>query len=180
MTNIIPGIYRKHDGMCFEVLGLCTNPDSTAEFVFYKQCADIQAKCINGVPFYHCVETELKSSCIWLRTTDSFSDSKMFEESMTVEPRFKFVTCNFRTGLLYDPNIVCVLSQHGFPINLGFYRHYKGSIYKVIGLCMCIDINQELILYLDPNGKCFVTKLGLFFRKIELMGNKVSRFEFVL
>lgn len=173
------GIYRKYDGKCFEVLGYCTNADYSAQFVYYKQCKNIGVRYIGCEPFYHSVPTELNSDCIWLRTIDSFTKTKIFEESVIPEPKFKFITSDFCTKSLYPPNQIKVISQNDFHIRLGPYRHYKGAVCEVIGLCRFVDSHEELLIYLDADRKCIVTQIELFFRQMDVEGKKVPRFEFV-
>lgn len=37
-------------------------------------------------------------------------------------------------------------------INKGFYEHYKGGIYEVIGMTKHTETNEELVLYKDISG----------------------------
>ena len=63
----------------------------------------------------------------------------------------------------------------------GFYEHYKGKKYKVLGRVRHSETLEELVLYecLYENdlGKVWVRPLEMFFEEITIKGSTVPRFK---
>jgi hypothetical protein len=68
-------------------------------------------------------------------------------------------------------------------IHLGRYRHYKGHLYKVIGLARHSETLEWMViyetLYKNPEGKIWVRPLLMFTEVIEINGKKVQRFKYI-
>ena len=62
----------------------------------------------------------------------------------------------------------------------GYYQHFKGIIYKVIGTCHHTETNETLVLYTKV-GEDFIwaRPLTMFMEIVDYKGNKVPRFEFL-
>ncbi|HRY60131.1 MAG TPA: DUF1653 domain-containing protein [Patescibacteria group bacterium] len=68
----------------------------------------------------------------------------------------------------------------------GIYQHYKGNLYKVIGLAYHSETLEKFVVYralyeseqFDPNA-LWVRPTEMFLEKIEFEGKKVPRFKFV-
>jgi len=64
-------------------------------------------------------------------------------------------------------------------IKNGFYRHYKGNVYKVVNTALHTETNEKLVIYHSKNNKDF-----LFARPLEMFignttdGKKEKRFTF--
>lgn len=60
----------------------------------------------------------------------------------------------------------------------GIYRHFRGAIYRVIGLATHSESFSELVVYVDKNGKMWARPKDSFFERVEVEpGVFVSRFE---
>lgn len=68
-------------------------------------------------------------------------------------------------------------------IKLGKYKHYKGNLYKVLGLVKHSETLEDLVLYEclyeNPRSKVWVRPLKMFNEKVELNGRMVPRFEYL-
>lgn len=68
-------------------------------------------------------------------------------------------------------------------IKLGKYRHYKGNLYKVLGVVKHSETLEDLVLYEclyeNKTAKVWVRPFKMFNEKIELDGKMVSRFEYL-
>jgi cyclomaltodextrinase / maltogenic alpha-amylase / neopullulanase len=68
------------------------------------------------------------------------------------------------------------------PIQLGKYKHFKGTIVEVIGTAFHSELLEEFVLYRHMPGEhgggahFWVRPLSMFFEKIEWEGKKVPRF----
>lgn len=47
-------------------------------------------------------------------------------------------------------------------VTTGYYQHYKGGIYKVIGVSLHTEENYKLVNYLDANGNMYSRPLTMF------------------
>ena len=67
------------------------------------------------------------------------------------------------------------------PIQIGRYRHYKGSEYEVIGVARHSETLEELVVYRALYGDhgLWVRPREMFEETVELNGQRVPRFEFV-
>ncbi len=70
-------------------------------------------------------------------------------------------------------------------IKKGIYRHYKGNLYRVIGVGRHSETLEEYVvyqaLYESEFGKeaIWVRPIGLFLEKVNVDGESVSRFTFI-
>ncbi len=68
-------------------------------------------------------------------------------------------------------------------IKLGKYRHYKGGLYKVLGVAKHSETLEDLVvyetLYDNPRSKLWVRPLKMFVEKVEVNGRMVPRFEYL-
>lgn len=68
-------------------------------------------------------------------------------------------------------------------LKLGKYRHYKGKLYKVLGIVKHSETLEDLVLYEclyeNKTAKVWVRPLKVFSEKIELNGKMVPRFEYL-
>ncbi|HYG39933.1 MAG TPA: DUF1653 domain-containing protein [Cytophagales bacterium] len=68
----------------------------------------------------------------------------------------------------------------------GRYKHYKGSLYEVLGTAIHSETEEELVLYKMlysttkyPEGTLWVRPKKMFMEKIEIEGISVNRFQYV-
>lgn len=65
----------------------------------------------------------------------------------------------------------------------GFYKHYKGNMYRVLDIIHHSETLEELVLYEalyeNPIGKLWVRPKEMFFGKIIHEGIVKDRFEFI-
>ena len=61
----------------------------------------------------------------------------------------------------------------------GFYRHYKGGNYQVIGVARHSETNELLVVYkcLYDNESLWVRPLAMFLETVLIDGRTVPRFE---
>ncbi len=61
----------------------------------------------------------------------------------------------------------------------GTYKHYKGKLYKVIGIAKHSESLEELVVYQQLYGEMglWVRPLAMFNENIEVDGRQVKRFE---
>ncbi len=67
----------------------------------------------------------------------------------------------------------------------GIYRHYKGNLYRILGVGKHSETQEELViyqpLYESKFGKdaLWVRPLGMFLEDVDFNGKRVPRFSFV-
>lgn len=66
-------------------------------------------------------------------------------------------------------------------LQTGFYRHYKGSLYEVIGVARHSETEEALVVYRPCYGErsLWVRPLDMFRESVEVNGELLPRFEFV-
>lgn len=68
-------------------------------------------------------------------------------------------------------------------IKPGIYKHYKGGMYKVLGVAKSSEDYSDVVvyeaLYDNPMSKLWVRPLEDFLSEVEVEGKKVKRFEFI-
>ncbi|MBY0416118.1 MAG: DUF1653 domain-containing protein [Bdellovibrionales bacterium] len=68
-------------------------------------------------------------------------------------------------------------------MKLGLYRHHKGKLYLVTGVCKHSETLEDLVLYeaLYENelSKLWVRPIGMFIEKVNVDGREIPRFEYV-
>lgn len=69
-------------------------------------------------------------------------------------------------------------------VKLGFYQHYKGDTYEVIGVARHSETLEELVIYQGGyyhpefgNQPIFARPLKIFLEKVELDGKLIPRFK---
>jgi hypothetical protein len=63
----------------------------------------------------------------------------------------------------------------------GKYRHFKGGLYKVIGIAQHTETNEELVIYqaLSGDRKLWASSEKMFLQKIKIGGKKILRFKYI-
>jgi hypothetical protein len=65
----------------------------------------------------------------------------------------------------------------------GIYKHYKGKLYRVIGIAKHSETLEELVvyetLYENITSRLWVRPLAMFCEEVEVGGKKIPRFEFL-
>jgi len=63
-------------------------------------------------------------------------------------------------------------------IQAGIYHHYKGGMYKVIGLAKHSETREELVVYksVDDEHQLWVRPLKMFMENVQVDGKLVPRF----
>lgn len=68
-------------------------------------------------------------------------------------------------------------------MQLGVYRHYKGPLYRVLGVCRHSETLEELVYYEclhdNPNGRYWVRPHAMFLGEVEVDGVTRARFTLV-
>lgn len=66
-------------------------------------------------------------------------------------------------------------------MKLGIYKHYKGNMYRVIGIGRHTETLEELVVYQALYGDygLWVRPRAMFEESLEWNGNTLPRFEFV-
>lgn len=61
----------------------------------------------------------------------------------------------------------------------GLYRHYKGNLYRVIGMATHSETLETLVIYQDETdaSKCWARPATMWTDEITLNGRTVHRFE---
>ena len=63
------------------------------------------------------------------------------------------------------------------------YQHYKGKLYRVIGLGKHSESLEDVVLYEalydNPLGRLWCRPISMWFEIVELDGDKVPRFKFM-
>lgn len=73
------------------------------------------------------------------------------------------------------------LSIEAKKIKSGIYRHYKGNLYRVVGVGLHEETHEELVMYqaLYGNFEWWVRSLEKFIEEVEYEGKTQPRFSFV-
>lgn len=68
-------------------------------------------------------------------------------------------------------------------IRPGIYEHYKGKKYRVLGVAKHSETLEDLVvyeaLYDNKVSKLWVRPLKMFLEKVEVNGQKMSRFKYL-
>lgn len=63
-------------------------------------------------------------------------------------------------------------------IELGLYQHYKGNVYKVLGLARHTETLEELVIYQSvKDGKIWARPSKMFEEQILIDGVQIPRFK---
>lgn len=75
------------------------------------------------------------------------------------------------------------MNNSNLKLKFGIYKHYKGGLYKVLGIVKHSETLEDLVLYEtlydNPRSKLWVRPLKMFSEKIEVSGRMVPRFEYI-
>jgi hypothetical protein len=66
------------------------------------------------------------------------------------------------------------------PIEIGVYRHYKGQLYGVVGICLNSESLEPFVLYsplYDSKVTHWVRPYDMFTGTVDVAGKQVPRFE---
>jgi len=62
-------------------------------------------------------------------------------------------------------------------IKSGQYKHFKGGLYKVIGIAKHSETLEEFVVYINPiNKKMWIRPKKMFYEKVLVKGKKIPRF----
>jgi hypothetical protein len=64
----------------------------------------------------------------------------------------------------------------------GYYRHYKGKTYFVVGEATHTETGEQMVIYRqadDSNFQIWVRPKALFLSEVEVGDKKVPRFEYI-
>jgi len=68
-------------------------------------------------------------------------------------------------------------------LKIGRYKHYKGNLYRVIGVAKHSETLEDLViyetLYDNPKSKLWVRPLKMFLEEVEVNGKKIPRFQYI-
>jgi hypothetical protein len=66
-------------------------------------------------------------------------------------------------------------------IQTGYYEHFKGGLYIVIGLAEHTETSEHLVLYspVENRGKIWARPISMFLQNVEHLGRTVPRFQFL-
>jgi hypothetical protein len=64
-------------------------------------------------------------------------------------------------------------------LKTGIYQHYKGSQYRVLGVCRHSETDERLVVYqcLYGDYSLWVRPLAMFLESVQVGGQQVLRFE---
>lgn len=64
-------------------------------------------------------------------------------------------------------------------IKLGYYKHYKGNIYKVLNVGLHTETMEKMVVYQDvaDSTKIWIRPASMWNDEIEFNGKTVKRFE---
>lgn len=67
------------------------------------------------------------------------------------------------------------------PVKTGFYQHYKGKFYQVIGVATHSETNESLVVYRALYGEfgLWVRPSAMFAEQIEIAGVLQPRFAYI-
>ncbi len=63
----------------------------------------------------------------------------------------------------------------------GFYRHFKGKYYEVLGIARHSETLEEMVVYRAcyDDGSIWVRPIGMWNEEVEVTGVRVPRFTFI-
>lgn len=64
-------------------------------------------------------------------------------------------------------------------MRLGIYKHFKGHIYRVVGVAKHSEDLSEYVVYQNPDGDLWIRPLAMFQETVIHEGKEVQRFEFI-
>jgi cyclomaltodextrinase / maltogenic alpha-amylase / neopullulanase len=78
-------------------------------------------------------------------------------------------------------NNAIILSSEAKTLELGFYKHYKGNKYQVLGIAIHSETLEELVIYKALYGGrlTWVRPLKMFFETVIINGETKPRFNYL-
>jgi 8-oxo-dGTP diphosphatase len=74
-------------------------------------------------------------------------------------------------------------TRTNITVQPGIYRHYKGNLYRVIGVAAHSETEEGLVvyeaLYNNPRSRLWVRPASMFIQNVEVDGKPQPRFEYV-
>jgi len=69
----------------------------------------------------------------------------------------------------------------GSNVKSGIYRHFKGNMYRVLGIAKHSETLEELVVYqhLDGDKEIWARPIKIFLEEIEVEGKKIPRFKYI-
>ncbi len=64
-------------------------------------------------------------------------------------------------------------------IKIGFYRHFKGNIYEVIGIATHSETLENLVIYRNEKGDIWARPIDMWNETVERDGKTFKRFSFI-
>ena len=64
-------------------------------------------------------------------------------------------------------------------MKLGKYRHFKGTIYEVIGVAKDSETLEDIVVYKNPKGELWVRSKEMFEEHVERGDYKGPRFQYI-
>lgn len=56
------------------------------------------------------------------------------------------------------------------------YKHYKGSLYKLVCIATHSETEEKLVIYKDENGDVFARPYDMFYETVQINDKEVPRF----
>lgn len=83
--------------------------------------------------------------------------------------------------MVCDQRMKYPLSEQAKSLKLGIYKHFKGNVYRVLGVARHSEDLQEYVLYesVEHPGERWIRPLAMFLEHVEKDGKKVPRFSFI-
>ena len=66
-------------------------------------------------------------------------------------------------------------------IQPGLWRHFKGNLYRVIGIALHSETGEEMVVYQQQYGEegVWVRPLDMFLEMVQVEGKTVPRFRYI-
>lgn len=65
-------------------------------------------------------------------------------------------------------------------VKIGFYKHFKGGIYEVVGIAKhSEDPEDEYVVYKHDDGEMWIRPKAMFLETVERDGKTLPRFEYL-
>lgn len=61
----------------------------------------------------------------------------------------------------------------------GMYRHFKGTVYEVIGTGLHSESLEECVIYRGEDGKIWIRPKMMFLEEVTVDGCRMPRFEYL-
>jgi hypothetical protein len=73
------------------------------------------------------------------------------------------------------------ISPDAKSLKPGLYKHFKGNMYRVLGIALHSETLEECVIYQAQYGEklTFIRPLTMFLEQVEVNGKKIPRFQFI-